>query len=455
MNICVIGTGYVGLVTGAVLADLGNDVICTDKDEYKINLLNSGRAPIYEPGLDELITRNTAAGRLSFDTDTGEGVRISEVVFIAVGTPPLDDGQADMSAVIEAAHNIACSLNGHKIIVNKSTVPVGTGDTVREIIERNKGCSAGFDVVSNPEFLREGSAIVDTLQPDRIVIGASNKQAAMRIAELYLPLARPILITDIRSAEMIKYASNAFLATKISFVNAVSNICEMAGADVKLVAKGMGLDKRIGPQFLEAGLGYGGSCFGKDVSNLIYVSDKLGYDFKLLKAVVEINSQQPDRFISRMRKALGGFGGRTVGVLGLAFKPDTDDMRDAKSIDVIGNLLSDGAIVKAYDPVAIENARRVFPHLDYCDDPYSAADGADALVIATEWREFKTLDMESLRDRMAKPVVFDGRNMFDPKRMKELGFEYHCIGRGASPNGSNGSKGRLDSRSRGGIKTAI
>jgi len=432
MNLCVIGTGYVGLVTGTVFADLGNTVICVDKDESKIAKLNRGEMPIYEPGLEEMVGRNVADSRLSFSTDIGEGVRSAEVVFIAVGTPPGSDGDADLAAVRDAAGIIAANLDRYKVVVNKSTVPVGTGDLVAEIIESNRtGPDVEFDVVSNPEFLREGNAINDTFYPDRIVIGAPHRHVAMRIVELYAPLERPMMITDVHTAEMIKYASNAFLATKISFINAIANICEIAGADVVQVAKGMGYDKRIGDQFLSAGLGYGGSCFGKDTSALASTADKLGYDFRLLKAVIEVNSTQPKRFVDKIERCLGTLDGKTVAVLGLAFKPNTDDLRDAKSLEVIGDLLARGATVRAYDPVAMENTRRIFPQIDYRDNAYQAAEGADAIALVTEWNEFKFLDLARVKETMRQPIIFDGRNLYDPERMRRLGFEYHCVGRPA------------------------
>ena len=429
MNICVIGTGYVGLVTGVVLANLGNQVICVDKDATKIDMLNSGQVPIFEPGLDEMIETNFSEGRINFSTDIAIGVQSSEIIFIAVGTPPLDSGQADLSAVMDTAHNIARSMQSHKIIVNKSTVPVGTGDHVRSIIEQHLVKEVDFDVVSNPEFLREGSAISDTLHPDRIVIGTANSQAAFRVTELYAPLERPVLMTDIRSAEMIKYASNAFLATKVSFVNAIANICERVGADVEQVARGMGYDARIGTQFLQAGLGYGGSCFGKDISSLICIAQSNGYDFALLKSVVDINRRQPANFIDRLRNVVGGLEGKQIGVLGLAFKPNTDDMRDAKSIDIIKNLISGRAHVRAYDPVASENAREVLSNIEYCKSAYDVANNADALIVATDWDEFKRLDMQVIKTRMNRPLIFDGRNIYDASHMHRLGFEYHCIGK--------------------------
>lgn len=429
MKICVVGTGYVGLVTGTVFADLGNEVICADIDSSKIEQLNDGAMPIYEPGLEEMVSRNVEDGRLEFTTDIVSAVERSEVIFIAVGTPPKEDGQADLSGVEAVARTIAKGLTSYKVVVNKSTVPVGTGDLVREIITTHKHNDVEFDVVSNPEFLREGSAISDTLYPDRVVIGAPTQTVAMKILELYAPLERPMLITDVNSAEMIKYASNAFLATKISFINSIANICEAAGADVIQVMKGMGYDKRIGPDFLQAGLGYGGSCFGKDSSCLYHTARKFGYDFKVLQAVMEVNDKQAVRFIDSMAGAVGDLSGKSVAVLGLAFKPNTDDMRDAKSIEVIGRLLALGASVRAYDPIAMDNCREIFPQITYCRTAYEAAEGTDALVLVTEWNEFKFLALEKIRDSMRSPVVFDGRNLYDPERMGRLGFEYHCVGR--------------------------
>jgi len=440
MNICVIGTGYVGLVTGVVFADLGNDVVCVDKNAAKIDGLNKGIMPIYEPGLEEMVSRNVGDGRLTFSTDLDPAVQKAEVVFIAVGTPPREDGSTNLDFVEDAAKGIAASLNRYKVIVNKSTVPVGTGNFVRETIENNKRRAVSFDVVSNPEFLREGSAITDTLVPDRIVIGAANQVVAMRLLELYAPLERPMIITDVASAEMIKYASNAFLATKISFANAIANICEEAGADVNQVVKGMGLDSRIGQAFLSAGLGYGGSCFPKDTRSLLHTAQSYGYDFPLLEATIATNDDQPKRFISKIHKALGGdnLQGKTVGVLGLAFKPNTDDMREAKSLDVIADLLASGATVKAYDPIAIENTKQVFPQITYCANAYEVATGADALVIVTEWNEFKVLNFERLASLMARALILDGRNLYDPERLRRLGFEYHSIGRmSAKPLGVN------------------
>ena len=430
MNICVVGTGYVGLVTGAVFADLGNDVICVDNVREKIEGLKQGRMPIYEPGLEEMVARNVADGRLTFTTSLADGVKRSELVFIAVGTPAKTNGETDLSAVEDVARAIARAMDSYKVIVNKSTVPVGTGDLVREIIAKNQPRPVAFDVVSNPEFLREGSAIEDTLRPDRIVIGAPTQQVAMTLLELYAQLGRPMIITDVPSAEMIKYASNAFLAAKISFVNAIANVCELAGADVTQVIKGLGLDPRIGPAFLQAGLGFGGACLPKDVESLIQTAATLGYDFKLLKSVTEINRERAQHFVETMRKALGPLDDMVVAVLGLAFKPNTDDMREAKSVEVVALLHEAGATIKAYDPVATENARRLLPRgVTYCASPYEAAEKADALALVTEWNEFKFLNLERLRSLMRRPVIFDGRNLYEPDRMRRLGFEYYSVGR--------------------------
>jgi UDPglucose 6-dehydrogenase len=430
MNICVVGTGYVGLVTGAVFADLGNDVICVDNQPEKVADLRAGRMPIYEPGLEEMVARNVADDRLAFTTDLDEAVKRSVIVFITVGTPPASNGQTDLTAVGEVARAIGAAMERYTVVVNKSTVPVGTGDFVRDVIARNQKTPVPFDVVSNPEFLREGSAIEDTLRPDRIVIGAPTQQVAMTLLELYAPLERPMIITDVPSAEMIKYASNAFLSTKISFINAIANICELAGADVTQVMKGMGLDARIGSAFLSAGLGYGGSCFPKDTDSLVHTASSLGYDFSLLRAVVEINRDRAARFVEMMEKPLNPVDTRIVAVLGLAFKPNTDDMREAKSLEVVRALVERGATVRAYDPVATENARRTLPPaVVYCESPYEAASGADAVALVTEWNEFKFLNLERLRSVMRRPLIFDGRNIWEPDRMRRLGFEYHSIGR--------------------------
>ena len=430
MNICVVGTGYVGLVTGAVFADLGNDVLCVDNDAAKVINLEAGRMPIYEPGLEEMVARNVADGRLAFTTDLTGAVRRSVIVFITVGTPPKPDGQTDLSAVEDVAGVIGQAMERYTVVVNKSTVPVGTGEFVREVIEKNQVRPVNFDVVSNPEFLREGSAIEDTLRPDRIVIGAPTQQVAMSLLELYAPLERPMIITDLPSAEVIKYASNAFLAAKISFINAIANICEAAGADVSQVMKGMGLDSRIGMQFLQAGLGYGGSCFPKDVDSLIHTASRLGYDFKLLRSVVEINRERAAHLVEMMRKAMGPLEDKTVAVLGLAFKPNTDDMREAKSLEVVRALHAAGAQIRAYDPVAMENARSMMPPgVVFCESAFEAAAGADGVTLLTEWNEFKYLNLDRLRGLLRRPLIFDARNLYEPERMRRLGFEYYSIGR--------------------------
>jgi len=430
MNICVVGAGYVGLVTGAVFADLGNEVVCVDSVADKIDALQAGRLPIYEPGLEEMVTRNVGDGRLSFTTDLAGAVRRSVIVFIAVGTPPKVDGQTDLSAVEAVAREIGRVMERYTVVVNKSTVPVGTGELVREVIERHQTQPVPFDVVSNPEFLREGSAIEDTLRPDRIVIGAPTQQVAMTLLELYAPLERPMIITDVPSAEMIKYASNAFLATKISFINAIANICELAGADVTQVMKAMGLDARIGAAFLQAGLGYGGSCFPKDTDSLVHTAATLGYRFDVLRAVVDVNAGRAEHFVSLIERTLAPLHSRRLAILGLAFKPNTDDMREAKSVEVIARLVELGATVCAYDPVAMTNAQKMLPAVvEYADSPYAAATGADGVALITEWNEFKFLNLERLRTVMRRPLVFDGRNIWEPERMRRLGFEYYSIGR--------------------------
>jgi UDPglucose 6-dehydrogenase len=430
MNICVVGTGYVGLVTGAVFADLGNDVVCVDNNRAKVEALKAGRMPIYEPGLEEMVARNAGDQRLAFTTDLVAGIRHGDVIFIAVGTPPKDSGETDLSHVEAVAAEIGRSMDRYKVVVNKSTVPVGTGELVREVITRHQPRPVEFDVVSNPEFLREGSAIEDTLRPDRIVIGAPTQQVAMTLVELYAPIERPMIITDLPSAEVIKYASNAFLAAKISFINAIANICEAAGANVTQVMKGMGLDPRIGGAFLQAGLGYGGSCFPKDVDSLIHTAGRLGYDFKLLRSIVEINRERATHLVEMMAKALGPLDDKTIAVLGLAFKPNTDDMREAKSVEVVQLLHSAGARIRAYDPAAMDNAKPLLPPgVTFSDSPYDAADGAHAVVLVTEWNEFKYLNLERLRGLLKRPVIFDGRNLWEPDRMRRLGFEYHSVGR--------------------------
>ena len=430
MNICVVGTGYVGLVTGAVFSDLGNDVVCVDNDQAKIEALRAGQMPIYEPGLEEMVIRNKDDGRLTFTIDLTAAVRQSDVIFIAVGTPPKETGETDLAHVEAVAAAIGRAMDRYKVVVNKSMVPVGTGEFVREVITKHQPRPIDFDVVSNPEFLREGSAIEDTLRPDRIVIGAPNQQVAMTLVELYAPLERPMIITDLPSAEVIKYASNAFLAAKISFINAIANICETAGADVSQVMKGMGLDSRIGMQFLQAGLGYGGSCFPKDVDSLIHTAARFGYDFKLLRSVVEINRERAAHLVEMMRKAMGPLEDRTIAVLGLAFKPNTDDMREAKSLEVVRLLHAAGAQLRAYDPVAMDNARPMMPEgVVFCESAYEAAAGADGVALLTEWNEFKYLNLDRLGGLLRRRVIFDARNLYEPERMRRLGFEYYSIGR--------------------------
>lgn len=416
-------------MTAAVFADMGNMVDCVDIDSAKIESLNNGIMPIYEPGLEGMVKRNVKEKRINFSTDVDSAIQESELVFICVGTPPKEEGETDLSYVEGAAKTIAANLDGYKIIVNKSTVPVGTGELVKRVINENKKNGEDFDVVSNPEFLREGQAIGDALSPDRIIIGAPSKKVAMKLLELYATIGAPVIITDVPSAELIKYASNSFLAMKISFINSIADICESAGANVIDVAKGLGLDKRIGSQFLSAGLGYGGSCFPKDVVSLIHTSKKHGVDFDLLRNVVAINESRVAKFTNRIEERFGSLEGVTIAMLGLAFKPDTDDMREAKSIEVVTQLQNKGAQIRAYDPVATENAKKIMPDITYCKSPYEAAEGASAIVIITEWREFRLLDMDRLKEVMVSPVIFDGRNLYDPERKKGIGFEYYSIGR--------------------------
>jgi len=435
-NITVIGVGYVGLVTGVCFADLGNRVVCVDINEQRIDDLKQGVMPIYEPGLEELVIRNARAGRLSFTTSYAEGLSEAEFVFIAVGTPEGVDGEADLQYVRMAARSIGEAMDHPMIIVNKSTVPVGTGDWVADIIREYRSSDVDFAVVSNPEFLREGSAISDFMAPDRVVLGSLNRDAAEKVAQLYLPLRATIMITDLRTAEMIKYASNAFLATRISFINEISNICEALGADVKEVATGMGYDKRIGHAFLDAGVGYGGSCFPKDVKALAYMAEIKGRHPQLLRAVMEINQYQRRAVVRKLEDALGSLRGKTVGLLGLAFKPNTDDMREAPAIHIARMLQTAGASVRAYDPVAMKVAARMTPGIELAEDVYALVEGCDALVVITEWNEFKHLDLRRVRDLMNRPVLIDGRNIYDPATMKELGFYYRGVGRGYEDGGA-------------------
>lgn len=428
MRIAVIGTGYVGLPTGVVLAQLGNDVICVDKDQAKVAKLRSGQCPIYEPGVEEVLRKTLNEGFLTISDSIPDAVRVSDIVFIAVGTPPGEDGTPDMSQVKAAATEIATAISKYTVIVNKSTVPVGAGELVEDIIAGQGVDRALFDVVSNPEFLREGSALHDTMEPDRIVIGAKSPNAAQKLVDLYAPLNAPAIVTDLNSAELIKYASNSFLATKISFINAISRLCEACGANVADVAKGMGADQRIGSQFLQAGLGWGGSCFPKDVQGLIKVAEGLGYDFRLLRETEAINCDQTMHFLARLEKAIDGFQGKTIGLLGLAFKPNTDDIRDAKSLVIIDHVIKNGGTVRAYDPVAMQHVHAQFPNVDYVTHAYDVPIGADALVLVTEWSEFRQLDLTRMANSMRKKVLFDGRRVYSRAAAEKAGFVFATIG---------------------------
>lgn len=427
MKVGIIGCGYVGLTTGVCLAEIGHKVVCVDNNEEKIKMLLSGRVPIYEPGLDKLLKKNKH--RIKFSTDIKDAVVNNEVVFIAVGTPSNPDGSPELSYVENVAREIAKYIDDYKVIVEKSTVPVETAEWVRKTIEKYKKNNVKFDVVSNPEFLREGTAIKDFLQPDRIVIGVDSGKAKKIMLKLYQKIRAPKIIVDTKSAELIKHASNSFLAMKISFINAVANICELTGADVEKVALGMGLDKRIGKDFLRAGIGYGGSCFPKDVDAFIWIAQKLGYDFSLLKEVKEINQQQRELFIKKIEDTLWILKDKTIGVLGLSFKPNTDDIREAPSVYVIQTLKQKGAKIKAYDPQAMDKMKQVFPDIEYCNSPYEVAKSADCLLILTEWDEFKKMNIKKIKTLMTHPVIIDGRNIFDPEKMKKLGIVYKSIGR--------------------------
>ncbi len=435
MNICVIGTGYVGLVTGSCFSEFGVHVTCVDNNADKIADLNNGKIPIYEPGLDEMVARNMAEGRLTFSTDLAQAVQDNLVIFIAVGTPPLPDGRADLSMVEGVAREIASHMNGYKVIVTKSTVPVGTGERVRQIMRETQTESVDFDICSNPEFLREGSAIEDCMKPNRVVIGCTSDQAAAILKDLYRPLyllETPFVITDLHTAELIKYAANSFLATKISFINEVANLAEKVGGDVQTVARAMGLDGRIGNKFLHAGPGFGGSCFPKDVAALLSIASDGGYHFKLLRAVLDVNARQRLLMVDKIRNAIGGdFANKTICVLGLSFKPNTDDMREAPAIDIIGHMQEEGATVQACDPVAQEEAGKVMDGVSYHPTAYQAAEGADAVVILTEWNRFRNLNLERLKGVLNTPVLCDLRNIYDPKRVTAAGFSYHCVGKAA------------------------
>lgn len=432
MKITIIGTGYVGLVSGACFAEVGHTVICVDCDAKKVEMLKNGGIPIYEPGLEDMVKDNVAKGRLSFTTSTKEGVDKSDIIFIAVPTPPQPDGSVDLSFIEGVARDIAGAMTSYKIVVDKSTVPVRTGDKVTETIKRYCKAKVEFDVVSNPEFLREGFAVEDLMKPDRVVIGVRSPRPVQAMKEVYLPFKAPIIVTDINSAELIKHAANSFLALKISYINAVSVICEATGANVEEVANGIGMDERIGRRFLNASLGFGGSCFPKDLSAFIKISEQLGYDFRLLKEVQNINAQQMERFVKKMTDTLWVLKDKRIAVLGLAFKQNTDDVRMSPAIDLCQRLLKEGAHLRVYDPKAMEKAKALLPpgdHVTYVSDLNAAPEGCDAIAVATEWPEFKKLDLENARKVLTHPIMFDGRNLFDPAEMEKLGFIYKSIGR--------------------------
>lgn len=433
MKICVVGSGYVGLVTGACLADFGNDVTGVDKDHGKVEALRNGRIPIFEPGLASLVLNNMGDGRLRFTTDLGPAIEKAQAVFIAVGTPPRDDGSADLTFIEQVATSIGQHLNGYKVIVTKSTVPTGTGQMIEEIVRRESEGRHEFAVVSNPEFLREGSAIEDFLHPDRVVVGTRDAKAIEMMRQIYAPLKVadvPFVETDVESAELIKYASNGFLATKISFINEVAALCEAYGADVKVVAKGMGLDKRIGPQFLNPGPGFGGSCFPKDTRALSQIAQQKGLNFHIIDAVLEANEITKTRMMIKIRRAMNGdLAGKRIAVLGLSFKPDTDDIRESPSLPILEGLLEGRAEVRAYDPEAMPACRKHYPQVTYCSDPYEAAERADALVIVTEWNQFRALEWSRLKELLKSPLVIDLRNIYAPAMVAKEGFEYHSVGR--------------------------
>ncbi len=432
MHIAVIGTGYVGLVTGACFAEFGVDVTCVDIDQEKIDRLSAGEMPIYEPGLEQLVTKNMQAGRLRFTTDINQAVEQALVIFLAVGTPPKSDGSPDMSFVEAAARSVAEHMNGYKVIVTKSTVPIGTGEQIRKWIGDNQKSRFNFGVVSNPEFLREGAAINDFMRPDRVVIGSRDEEAVAIMRDLYRPLyliEAPFVITSIEAAELTKYAANAFLATKISFINEVANLCDSIGCDVHDVAKAIGMDRRIGSKFLHPGPGFGGSCFPKDTQALASVARQFGRDSLIVDAVIEVNRRQRESMLPKIEKLVGDLQGKTLAVLGLAFKPETNDIREAPALDIIKGLMKAGAKVRAYDPVAMIETAQVLPEVNYADDEYSAVTGVDALVLVTEWNQFRALDMKRIRDLMKTAKVADLRNIYEPDDMRELGFEYVGIGR--------------------------
>lgn len=432
MHIAVIGTGYVGLVTGACFAEFGVDVICVDVDEQKIAQLFKGVMPIYEPGLEQLVAKNTQAGRLKFTTDVSHAIQQSLVIFLAVGTPPMPDGSPDLSYIEAAAGSVADHMNDYKVVVTKSTVPIGTGEHIRELINARKKTKANFGVVSNPEFLREGAAINDFMRPDRVVIGSRDEEAIAIMKDLYRPLyliEAPFVITSLEAAELTKYAANAFLATKVSFINEIANLCDKIGCDVHDVARAIGMDKRIGSKFLHPGPGFGGSCFPKDTKALASVARHYDCSSHIVDAVIEVNENQAEQMMVKIRKLVGALKGKTIAVLGLAFKPETDDMREAPAVGIIKNLIDDGATVIAYDPVAKPEAMKILPDIVYADDEYAAVSGADALVFVTEWNQFRALDMVRIRDLMKSPKIADLRNIYEPEDMREMGFEYVGVGR--------------------------
>lgn len=429
MKLSIIGTGYVGLTTGACFAEVGHEVICVDNDTAKVQMLLDGGIPIYEPGLEELVQRNVAAGRLRFTTHIAEGVSQSGVVFIAVPTPPQPDGSVDLSFIERVAREIAGAMTSYKIVVDKSTVPVNTGDKVAETIRRHGKTGVECDVVSNPEFLREGFAVEDLMRPDRIVVGVRSPRPVATMKEIYAPFDAPVLVTDINSAELIKHASNSFLALKISYINAISVLCEATGANIQEVASGMGMDARIGRRFLQAGLGFGGSCFPKDLSAFIKIAEQIGYDFRLLKEVQRINTEQMQRFLRKITDTLWVLKDKTIGVLGLAFKQNTDDVRMSPAIELCQRLQKEGARLRVHDPKAMDKARGVLQDVTFVDDMNTVAEGCDALVVATEWDDFKQLDLERARKALTHPILFDGRNLFDPEEMEQRGWIYKSVGR--------------------------
>jgi UDPglucose 6-dehydrogenase len=432
MHISVIGTGYVGLVTGACFAEFGVNVTCMDNDEKRIARLEKGDVPFFEPGINELVQKGIKENRLSFTTDVAKAVDKALVIFIAVGTPPQEDGSADLSFVEEVGRGIARHMTGYKVIVTKSTVPVGTGEKIREVVRKTQQQPIRFDMVSNPEFLREGSAIEDFMRPNRVVIGADSDQAVAIMKDLYRPLyliETPIVVTDVPTAELIKYASNAFLATKVSFINEIANLCERVGANVQLVAKGMGLDHRIGSKFLHAGPGFGGSCFPKDLAALIQTGERHGYPMQIASAASAVNHRQLKQMVTKIREATGGVKGKTLAMLGLSFKPNTNDLREAPALAIAQELLEEGAAIRAYDPAAMEEACRLLPALTACQDSYDAALGADALILMTEWNQFRALDFDRLKTVMRQPLFLDLRNVYDPQKIAATGFTHISVGR--------------------------